>query len=481
MGGPGFLRLLVLGLLVGIVLAVSLFWGVVAGEGASQRIFPGVSVQGVDLAGLTREEAVTRLRALENELRAREIEFTLDGRKWSVTPAELGFTLDAEAMADEALRAGREGFWVRQWLERRRLAREGGSLVMKGAVDRARLAFVTEQLAGDLVRQPRDAGFRITADDRVEIVPGEEGRVIDIDRLYDEVLASLDWTYPHPIPLPVRTVPPEHTVEDIEAMGLKGLLASYTTSFDPSLVNRSYNISVAAAAMDNLLVPPGEVVSFNAIVGPRDSTAGYREAPIIIDNQFEDGMGGGVCQVSSTLYNAVLLANLEIVERANHSLPVTYVPVGLDATVVYGAVDFKFKNNTGSYIFIKRSIGRGRLTFKVYGDTSRQRRVEVHSWITETIEPRVVREEDPNLKVGEEVVKQKGLKGYKARAERWVWQNDGSIVKEPLPSSHYRPLDRIIAVGTKPAPVTITPQPGPDMPVDQEIPSELPPLQASNQ
>ncbi|MDI6906262.1 MAG: VanW family protein [Thermoanaerobacterales bacterium] len=481
MAGPNVLRRLALGLLTSIVFAASLFWGVVAGQGAAQRIFPGVSVLGLDLGGLTRDEAVARLLALEKELRGREVEFTLDGRKWTVTLAELGFTLDAEAMADEALIAGRDGFFVRQWLERRRLARDGGSIPLRAAVDRARLAFVTEQLAGDLVRQPRDAGFRITADDRVVIVPGEGGRVIDTDRLYQDVLGSLSWTYPHPIPLPVRRVQPEHTAEDIEAMGLTGLLASYTTSFDPSLVNRSYNISVAAAAMDNLLVPPGEVVSFNAIVGPRDSTAGYREAPIIIDNQFEDGMGGGVCQVSSTLYNAVLLANLEIVERANHSLPISYVPIGRDATVVYGAVDFKFRNNTGCYVFIKQSMGRGRLTFKIFGDTARQRRVEVHSWVTETIEPKVIREEDPNLNAGEEVVKQKGLKGYKARAERWVWQNDGSVVKEPLPSSHYRPLNRIIAVGTKPAPVTITPKPGADVPATGETAPELPPLPPLNQ
>lgn len=481
MAGPNLLPRLAFGLLVGIVLTGSLFWGVVAGQGASQRVFPGVSVQGVNLEGLTRDEAVDRLLALEKELRAREIEFALDGRKWPVTLAELGFSLDVEGMADEALKAGRDGVFIRQWLERRRLAREGSDIPLKATVDKARLAFVTEQLAGDMIRQPRDAGFRITADDRVVIVPGEEGQLMDTDRLYQDVLASLGWTYPHPIPLPVRRVPPEHTVKDIEAMGLTGLLASYTTSFDPSLVNRSYNISVAAAAMDNLLVPPGEVVSFNAIVGPRDSTAGYREAPIIIDNQFEDGMGGGVCQVSSTLYNAVLLANLEIVERANHSLPITYVPIGRDATVVYGAVDFKFKNNTERHIFIKQSIGQGRLTFKIYGDTTRQRRVEVHSWVTETIEPKVIREEDPNLNAGEEVVKQKGLRGYKARAERWVWRNDGTVVKEPLPSSHYRPLNRIIAVGTKPAPVTITPKPGTDVPIAGETPPELPPLPPSRQ
>jgi len=467
---------LAFGLLAAIVVAGSLFWGVVAGQAAAQRVFPGVSAQGMSLEGLTRDEAVARLGDLEKELRSREIEFTLDGRKWSVTLGELEFSLDAAAMADEALRAGREGTFVRQWIERRRLASQGLDIPVQASVDRARLAFVTEQLAGDLIRQPRDAGFRITSDDRVEIVPGEDGRVIDIDQLQQDIIDSIGWTYIRPIPLPVRSVPPEHTVEDIEALGLTGLLAAYTTTFDPSLVNRSYNISVAAAALDNLLVPPGEIVSFNAIVGPRDSTTGYREAPIIIDNQFEDGMGGGVCQVASTLYNAVLLANLEIVERANHSLPITYVPIGLDATVVYGAVDFKFKNNSERHIFIKRFIDRGRLTFKIYGDTSRQKRVEVHSWVTETIEPKVIREEDPNLKAGEEVVKQKGLRGYRARAERWVWQNDGTVVKEPLASSYYRPLNRIIAVGTKPAPVTITPSPGTDVPVAGDPPPEFPEL-----
>jgi len=165
-------------------------------------------------------------------------------------------------------------------------------------------------------------------------------------------------------------------------------------------------------------------------------------------------LGGGVCQVSSTLYNAVLLANLEVTERDNHSLPVGYVPVGRDATVAFNYLDFRFKNNQDSYVLIKSTADNNSLTFKIYGNTDNKKDVTINSWVVRVLEPEVIYEKDPNLAKGEQIIKQEGIRGYKAAGELIITQN-GEQTHKPLPKSLYRAQNEIIAVGTKEIDTTI--------------------------
>jgi len=144
------------------------------------------------------------------------------------------------------------------------------------------------------------------------------------------------------------------------------LIAQYSTEFDSTLVNRTENVRLAAQALDGKLLAPGERFSFNDSVGERTNEAGYKEALIIVGNAFTPGLGGGICQVSSTLYNAVMLAHLEILERHPHSLPISYVPLGQDATVAFPVLDFKFRNSTDAYLLIRSSTEGNTLTFQLY-------------------------------------------------------------------------------------------------------------------
>ncbi|MDQ7095666.1 cell wall-binding repeat-containing protein [Desulfosporosinus sp. PR] len=146
-------------------------------------------------------------------------------------------------------------------------------------------------------------------------------------------------------------------------------IAQYSTQFDATLVNRTENLCLAAKALNGKLLAPGERFSFNKSVGERTAEAGYKEALIIEGNTFTPGLGGGVCQVSSTLYNAVVLAHLEVLERHPHTLPVGYVPSGQDATVAYPVLDFKFRNSTDSYLLIRSLIEGNTLTFQLYKKT----------------------------------------------------------------------------------------------------------------
>lgn len=146
-----------------------------------------------------------------------------------------------------------------------------------------------------------------------------------------------------------------------------GCLGSYTTKYNQWQTGRAHNVALAAKAIDGIVIHPGREFSFNGIVGSRNESRGYQNAPVIVEGEYQDGIGGGVCQVSTTVFNAALLANLEITERFAHSKPTGYVPNGMDATVYYGVLDFKFRNNYSSPVEIHASAENGKLDVSIWG------------------------------------------------------------------------------------------------------------------
>ncbi|WP_051688182.1 VanW family protein [Desulfofalx alkaliphila] len=426
---------------------------------SSHDIMPGIKVRDLNIGGMGKEEAGKRLLLLEKQMKEIPVTLTYGEERWQIQLHQVGFEIDKEATLGKAMQLGKKGNVVERLKTKRKISVEGYNLYPVVQVDGEKLAAVIDLYAPHLNVEPQDAAFLIDDNDRVKITPSRTGRRVNIEKikgsLEKEILASSDIV----MAIPVEDVPPAYSTEDIENMGIDGLLSTYTTKFDASLINRSYNIKVAANALDGLLVTPGQEVSFNEVVGPRSSEAGYKSAQVIINNEFVEDVGGGVCQVSSTLYNAVLLADLIVSHRKNHSIPVTYVPIGRDATVVYEYVDFKFQNNTGRCLYIKATVGEGQLTIKIFGNSRANREVIINSWIEEVIEPEIIYEEDENLKQGQQVVKQEGVRGYVAHAERVVMIEGVVIKREQLPVSKYSPINKIIAVGTaSPEPVIVPPK-----------------------
>ena len=436
-------------IIIGVLLSALAFTGMDYAPFNNDRVIAGVRAAGVSLGDLDRAEALQAVQQAEESMLCRGIELVYGEDKWQAVPGELGLSIDAGAMVDQALQAGRTGSLLHKWRERQHVAANGLDLPVVLGLDRGKLEQQVSGLTADLTAAPRDARFHVNEDDTITIIPAQDGITVDYDSLEADLLALAGAAGRNAtVDLQMRIVPPNRNTSDVEKMGIRGLLAVFGTKFDPANRSRSYNVKVAAAALDGVLVPPGQEFSFNEVVGPRSSEAGYKNAPIIINNEFVEGLGGGVCQVSTTLYNAVLLANLEIAARTNHSLPVSYVPRGRDATVVYQAVDFRFRNSYEEYIYIKSTVQGGTLEIKIYGNPDKGKKVELSSWDTEVLEPKVIYEEDPNLIKGEQVVKQEGARGYKVAAERTIWEG-GAPVKEPLPRSYYHPINKIVAVGTR--------------------------------
>ncbi|ACV63077.1 VanW family protein [Desulfofarcimen acetoxidans DSM 771] len=415
----------------------------------SQKVVQGVTIRGIDLSELSLQEGLNKLQSLEEKIRETKIFLKYEYQTYRLSIDNSGVRLDKQAIMNQALSAGHSGSLFRRWSEQYHIEKYGLEIPVKINIDKHFLEASLARITSDITIHPRNAAIHINERNEIEIIPSAAGLKADPAQACIKLIGALEADRSEEIiDLKMVSVAPEHTTDEIRAMGINTLLSAYKTEFESDNLSRSYNITVAAAALDGLLVPPGKTISFNEIVGPRSTEAGYKDAGVIVNNELVQGTGGGVCQVSTTLYNSVLLAGLEIVERTNHSLPVSYVPIGRDATVVYNSVDFKFRNNTNKHVYIKTITGNSSLTVKIFGSNKSKRDVELRTWITDTIEPQTVYKIDTALLEGQESVKQEGSKGYYAEGIRVIYNNGLMEATKPLPQSKYKPVNKVISVGS---------------------------------
>lgn len=238
-------------------------------------------------------------------------------------------------------------------------------------------------------------------------------------------------------------------IEEVDEL-YTDLLAEYETNFSEYHLNRSQNIKIATTKINGTVVLPGEVFSYNDTVGYRTELEGFKYAPMYIGGKLVDGIGGGVCQVSSTLYNAVLCANLEVVERKNHQFLPTYVEAGKDATVADGYIDFKFKNTRKYPIKIIATAKNGVLTVKIYGKKQEiEYDIKIQSQVKEFIPYETIYEYDDTKKTGEYIIVQNGKNGCECKTYKTVSLNGDVISKVIISTDKYSAMNQIIKVGTK--------------------------------
>ncbi len=425
----------------------------------SEKIYPGVKMKGINLGGTTLEQAQRQLEALALEVETTPVTLMQGEHAYSLTWSALGVGLDIPVAVGRVWAVGREQDF-RQRLVSIWQARTKGIEIPVPYAFREEMAMdIGKQVGASFSRLPVDAALEITEEDQVLILPAQPGWQPDTARLREQIERSIaSGELPKVLEIRMTEVQPSISTQMVKELGISGLVASFTTPFNPQNVNRSENIRVAASALDNLYISPNEEFSFNRIVGPRSTEAGYKNALVIQGNEFVQGIGGGVCQVSTTLYNAVLLANLPVVERRRHSLPVEYVGKGLDATVVYGYVDLRFRNNTGNHLLVKTKIENGDLTVKIFGSPEKHPRVKILNEVEAILEPPLVQRPDPSLPEGKMVVEQKGGKGFRTLVRRIV-EIGGQEFTEEISRDTYPPIPRVIRIGTAKTTVQIQEQP----------------------
>lgn len=250
--------------------------------------------------------------------------------------------------------------------------------------------------------------------------------------------------------IPLQITKPDITTDNLGEEAFPEKLSGFSTRYDASNINRSKNIELAAEAIDGTILLPGEKFSFNGVVGPRTSSKGYLLAGAYSAGELVESYGGGVCQVSSTVYNAALFANLEIVERYNHSMVVSYVDCGRDATVSYGSRDFKFKNSRTYAIKLKAEAKNGILLIEVWGIPEKEEfEIELTSEVKDIIVCDTKYVYDSSLAKGQEVVQVKGANGAKSIAYKITKKNGKIISKEILSEDSYNPMKRVVKTGSK--------------------------------
>lgn len=250
--------------------------------------------------------------------------------------------------------------------------------------------------------------------------------------------------------IPLKITVPKVKVENLGEKAFPDLLATYTTRYDPTNKNRSNNLTIAANKINGTILMPGETFSYNKVVGARTIEAGYKEAGAYAGGKVVQDVGGGICQISSTIYNTALLANLEIVDRSNHQFLTSYVPVSRDATVSWGGLDFKFKNTRTYPIKIVASAKNGLAKVSFYGiKEETEYEVVIQSKTLSYIPYTVKYIEDSSLAKGKEVVSQSGYNGCKSEAYRVLKLNGKVVSKTLLSRDTYDPMQRIIRRGTK--------------------------------
>jgi vancomycin resistance protein YoaR len=307
-------------------------------------------------------------------------------------------------------------------------------------------------LAKRVDRPPADADWAV-GKSGIRVIPDRSGHVLDVARSTKALLGAALVTAPElrSANLTVESVSADRTTADARAMDINGLVASYQTFYGGE-PNRIHNVQLVSHLVDKHVIAPGETFSFNGTTGARTEDKGFLEAPVIINGELKTGLGGGVCQVSTTVFNAAYEAGLPIVSRTNHALYISHYPQGRDATVNYPDTDLKFTNDTGHWILLRTWVGSSSLTVALYGTPVHRRVVSETSPLVVTGPPPVKRIKDPSLFVGQTVVEESGSSSLKTSNERKVYDADGKLLFDTTFYSSYRGEMKVIRVGIKKRP-----------------------------
>jgi len=288
------------------------------------------------------------------------------------------------------------------------------------------------------LQKPKNAEY-IYKDRNLSIVDEVIGYEFDLEKLCEDLKKS---NFPL-IHVEVKEAIPKITSKSLKEQGINEKVASFSTKFSTSNVPRSHNIKLASSIISGTVLSPGEIFSFNNTVGERTKERGYKEAGVYLNGEVAEGLGGGICQVSTTLYNAVLLADLEIVERSNHSLTVPYVPLSRDASVSWNHPDLKFKNNTNHSIYIGTETKGNTITFDLFG-TKNNKEVELISTVLSKKSPPILYKEDASLQPDTEIVVENGHVGYVSTLIKNIYIDGELISSEVVSKDKYLTSPKII-------------------------------------
>lgn len=476
------------------------------------KIISGVSVNGVDISKLTKEEALAKLNEMATQKLDGDILIKSDDFEYEIKLSQIETKYNIEKALEEAYNTGRNGNIFVNNYEIAKAMIFGKDVNIEYTFNEELLDSKLDDMASKVPNAVVEPSYYIE-DDKLIINKGKAGNSVDKDKIKQEIIGKILTTnnneeinieliqiepsaididsiysevytepqdayytkdpfeiFPHvngidfdleaaremlkedkdEYEIQLIITVPEITTNEIGTEAFPDLLSSFSTRYDASKTDRTTNLKLAMNKLDGVVVSPGETFSYNKTLGKRTAEAGYKEAGGYAGGKVVQTLAGGICQISSTLYDAVVYANLEIVERHNHMFLAGYVGAGKDATVVYGALDFKFKNTRNYPIMIKTSIGNGVAKIDIYGIKEEvEYDVDIVTTVLSYTPFDVVYEKDSTLAKGKQQVTQNGMNGCKSITYKVLKLNGTEVSRTVLSSDTYDPMDKIIKVGTK--------------------------------
>lgn len=413
------------------------------------RIVSGVTVNGQLVGGMKLAAAERVIARFATEAQSRKVILSHEQRTLSIKLDGIGIAVDVPATVNHAYRVGRSGSFFHRIGQRWQAYRHGIEITPVFKNQRQTLNEFFHLLDVAYAIEPIRSVVTLEADNQVRYTPSRIGRVILRDSLVRSLQAAVCNPKLEQLVIPVKTAQSSLTEAEIALWEFDKVLGSFTTKFSLANPDRTHNLTLAANAINNALIYPGQHCSFNAWVGPRVTASGYKEAPVVILGKLVPGIGGGICQVSTTLYNAALLANLRTVQRLNHSLPSAYIPMGRDATVSYGDIDFVFANNNATPVLVVARVVPPYLTVAILGKKVGWDSVQLETKLVDSFPFKEKEIPDPELPAGERVKAADGIKGFKVELWRTVQFPDGSVKKTRENVSIYPAQPEEYKVGTR--------------------------------
>jgi len=413
----------------------------------------GVYADDIDLSGKTADEAEAAINIYVEKLNDKVITLQVaDGNTVAVTAGELGVTWANTDLADEAYAVGRSGNVIERYKLIKDLEQENMVLPIELDFDMDAINTVLLEKCEKHNVKPVNVSMKRAEDGSFEVVGGQTGQILDVEASIDVIYNYLtkDWTKEDAsIALVIETAEPKGSAEELAE--ITDLLGDFTTSYRTSNSSRSANVENGAALINGTVLYPGEEFSTYETVAPFSVDNGYYMAGSYLNGKVVDSLGGGICQVSTTLYNAVLESELEVTERHNHSMIVSYVDPSADAAIAESSgKDFRFVNNYDYPIYIEATTANKKITVNIYGKETRPegRTVTYESEVLEVIHPTSdAIYADPSQPIGY-IVTESSHTGYKARLWKVVTENGVEVSREQINSSNYKVSPRSATVGT---------------------------------
>lgn len=400
-----------------------------------------VTLEGKPVADWSNETLHDYLDKNEEALQDKEIDLKSDDVKATLDLHKLDVSFDRDRIEDELYLVGRTGNVVQRVTDVVKTLRYGKDVPLSLKVNDEKLDSVISDMHDTYDINPENAYAEPNGDDKTVSIHKEKNRiVIDTDTLKDRIEDDLHQGVTTDVEVPISSRE-DAAIKEGDLKSIDTVLSYYTTHFDDTNKDRNYNIRLGQGKLNHALIQPQKDFSFNDYVGTRTSDKGYKDAPEYFDNKLVPAPGGGVCQVSTTLFNAVLRAGLFIAGRSPHFAPAAYVPVGMDASVADGSLDFSFSNPFQHPVYIYTVAGENSITTYILGNHADTCTTEFTTTNLKNLPHKVIYKHDD--KVIQDKRDQEGYDGHDITIKRTVSYSDGDHYSDTI-VSHYAPNDEII-------------------------------------